>query len=88
MVLTEKCSLKCDGCSNLMQYYAKPIDEDFEQCIKSIDKFLNTVDYVFEIRVLGGEPFMYKRIYEVIEHLYKYDNYGKIQSIPTVHNMS
>ena len=62
-----------------MQYYAKPVDEDFEQCIKSIDKFLNTVDYVFEIRVLGGEPFMYKRIYEVIEHLYKYDNYGKIQ---------
>ena len=48
-----------------MQYYAKPVDEDFEQCIKSIDKFLNTVDYVFEIRVLGGEPFMYKRIYEV-----------------------
>ena len=40
----------------------KPVDEDFEQCIKSIDKFLNTVDYVFEIRVLGGEPFMYKRI--------------------------
>jgi organic radical activating enzyme len=79
LVLTEKCSLKCDGCSNLMQYYAKPIDEDFEQCIKSIDKFLNTVDYVFEIRVLGGEPFMYKRIYEVIEHLYKYDNYGKLQ---------
>jgi len=79
LVLTEKCSLKCDGCSNLMQYYAKPVDEDFEQCIKSIDKFLNTVDYVFEIRVLGGEPFMYKRIYEVIEHLYKYDNYGKLQ---------
>ena len=22
---------------------------------------------------------MYKRIYEVIEHLYKYNNYGKIQ---------
>jgi len=79
LVLTEKCSLKCDGCSNLMQYYAKPIDEDFEQCIKSIDKFMNTIDYVYEIRVIGGEPLMYKRIYEVIEHLYKYDNYGKLQ---------
>ena len=79
LVLTEKCSLKCDGCSNLMQYYAKPIDEDFEQCIKSIDKFLTTIDYVYEIRVIGGEPLMYKRITEVIEHLYKYNNYGKIQ---------
>ena len=34
LVLTEKCSLKCVGCSNLMHYYAKPIDEDFEQVIK------------------------------------------------------
>ena len=41
LVLTEKCSLKCDGCSNLMQYYAKPVDEDFDQCIKSIDTFMN-----------------------------------------------
>lgn len=79
LVLTEKCSLKCDGCSNLMQYYAKPIDEDFDQCIKSIDKFMATVDYVYEIRVIGGEPLMYKRVDEVIKHLYKYDNYGKIQ---------
>ena len=62
-----------------MQYYAKPIDEDFDQCIKSIDKFLSTIDYVYEIRVIGGEPLMYKRITEVIEHLYKYNNYGKIQ---------
>ena len=79
LVLTEKCSLKCDGCSNLMQYYVKPIDEDFDQCIKSIDKFMNTVDYVYEIRVIGGEPLMYKRIDEIITHLYKYNNYGKIQ---------
>ena len=72
LVLTEKCSLNCDGCSNLMQYYAKPVDEDFDQCIKSIDTFMNTIDYVYEIRVLGGEPLMYKRIDEVIKHLYKY----------------
>ena len=79
LVLTEKCSLKCDGCSNLMQYYAKPIDEDFEQCIRSIDTFLSTIDHVQEIRVIGGEPLMYKRVDEVIKHLYNYDNYGKIQ---------
>ena len=62
-----------------MQYYAKPIDEDFEQCIRSIDTFLSTIDHVQEIRVIGGEPLMYKRVDEVIKHLYNYDNYGKIQ---------
>ena len=79
LVLTEKCSLKCVGCSNLMHYYAKPIDEDFEQVIKSIDTFMNTIDYVYEIRIIGGEPLMYKRIDEVIKHLLtSYENYGKI----------
>ena len=78
IVLTEKCSLKCKDCSNLMQFYAKPVDEDFEQVIKSIDIFMKTVDYVYEMRVIGGEPLMYKRIDEVIKHLLTYKNFGKL----------
>ena len=40
---------------------------------------MNTVDYVYEIRIIGGEPLMYKRIDEVIKHLLtSYENYGKI----------
>ena len=66
LVLTEKCSLKCKDCSNLMQYYTKPIDEDFEQMISALDKFMNSVDFVNEVRLIGGEPLMYKRIAEVI----------------------
>ena len=33
IVLTEKCSLKCKHCSNLMQYYEKPIDNEFDDII-------------------------------------------------------
>jgi hypothetical protein len=78
LVLTEKCSLKCKDCSNLMQYYAKPIDEDFSQLITTLDKFMNAVDYVYEIRLIGGEPFMYKRIDEVIKKTLNYKNCGNI----------
>ena len=78
LVLTEKCSLKCKDCSNLMQYYAKPIDEDFSQLTYSLDKFMNTVDYVQEIRFIGGEPLMYKRIDEVIKKTLTYKNFGRI----------
>ena len=28
--ITEKCSLKCKDCSNLMQYYKKPVDTDYD----------------------------------------------------------
>ena len=78
LVLTEKCSLKCKDCSNLMQYYAKPIDEDFSQLVSTLDKFMNVVDYVYEIRFIGGEPLMYKRIDEVIKQTLSYKNCGNI----------
>ena len=78
LVLTEKCSLKCKDCSNLMQYYAKPIDEDFSQLISTLDKLMNAVDYVYEIRFIGGEPLMYKRIDEVIKKTLNYKNFGNI----------
>ena len=78
LVLTEKCSLKCKDCSNLMQFYAKPVDEDFNQLVKSLDKFMETVDYVYEIRLIGGEPFMYKKIDEVLNRILTYKNCGNI----------
>ena len=37
LMLTEKCSLKCKDCANLMQLYAKPIDQDYEMVISSIN---------------------------------------------------
>ena len=52
LVLTEKCSLKCKDCSNLMQYYAKPVDEDFSQLISTLEKFMSVVDYVYEMLLL------------------------------------
>ena len=67
LVLTEKCSLKCKDCSNLMQYYAKPVDEDYEILTQSLDKFMKNVDFVNEVRLIGGEPLMYKKIDEVME---------------------
>ena len=78
LVLTEKCSLKCKDCSNLMQYYAKPVDEDFEVLKKSLNNFLSSVDFVGEIRLIGGEPLLYKKIGDVMELILKYNNYNKI----------
>jgi uncharacterized Fe-S cluster-containing radical SAM superfamily protein len=56
--ITEKCSLKCKDCSNLMQYFAKPKHADFAQLISAAKRLLNAIDYCYEIRILGGEPFV------------------------------
>ncbi len=76
--ITEKCSLKCKDCSNLMQYYKKPVDADFEILSQSINKILNAVDFVDELRVLGGDPFMNKDLEKIINELVKYKNIGRI----------
>jgi organic radical activating enzyme len=76
--ITEKCSLKCKDCSNLMQYYQKAEDTDQELLFKSIDKIMDSVDSLGEFRVLGGDPFMYKKMHEVVNKLVTYDKCKKV----------
>lgn len=71
VVITEKCTLKCKDCSNLMQYYEAPINISYEEIINDFDKLTNSVDEIYEIRLIGGEPFMNKDIYKIIEYLVK-----------------
>ncbi len=76
--ITEKCSLKCKDCSNLMQYYKKPIDTDFNILVNAMDKIMSSVDFIDELRVLGGDPFMYKELGKIINKLSTYENVGRI----------
>lgn len=67
IVVTEKCSLKCEKCSNLMQYYQNPENMDMIEIRNSLNKILNVVDCINELRILGGEPFMNPDFYELID---------------------
>lgn len=78
LVLTTKCSLKCEGCANLMQYYEKTSDVDFEIICKSINRLLKVIDFIDTIYVLGGEPFLYRKLDAVLNYLSKYENIGEI----------
>jgi organic radical activating enzyme len=78
IMITEKCSLKCQDCANLMQYYVKPQDGTLDGIISSVDWLSSVVDGVYEFRLIGGEPFMNKRIYEIIEQLLAFDIFNKL----------
>ncbi|OOM79963.1 radical SAM protein [Clostridium sp. BL-8] len=69
IVITERCSLKCRDCSNLMQYYEKPKDCNIDMTLESIDSLCSVVDEVNEFRVIGGEPFMNKEWHLVVKKL-------------------
>ena len=58
VIITERCSLKCKDCSNLMQYYTDPKHCDVSLILKSLSAFFASVDDILEFRILGGEPFL------------------------------
>jgi organic radical activating enzyme len=78
VMITEKCSLKCKDCANLMQYYKKPQDGTLDGILSSVEWLLNVVDGVYEFRLIGGEPFMNKQIYKIIERLVGFENFKKL----------
>ena len=69
LVITEKCTLKCKDCANLMQYYDDPKTYEVDFILKGIDELVKKIDFINEIRVIGGEPFLNKDIYHVLSHL-------------------
>ena len=81
--ITTRCSLRCKHCSNLIPCYKKPSDYDLDLLKKSIKSFLECINNIVYIRVLGGEPFLSKNLYDVIKLLL---NSNKIQRIEVVTN--
>lgn len=69
LIITERCSLRCKDCSNLMQYYKNPKDCDINLLLKSVDVFFKVIDEVMDFRVIGGDVFMNREWYKVVERL-------------------
>jgi organic radical activating enzyme len=69
IIVTERCSLKCRDCSNLMQYYQRPVDCHISQVVSDIDALCATVDGLNEVRLIGGEPLMNRDFGLVVQRL-------------------
>jgi len=68
IVISEKCSLNCKDCSNLMQYYKNAQNLNYEMIKEDFEKLSKKMDHIFEVRLIGGEPFMNKDIYRIIDY--------------------
>jgi len=78
IVITEACSMKCVSCSNLMPYYKNPKSDSVDNILKSFDLVQKCVDLFYEVRILGGEPFMHKQMHKIINEIVKYKNIEKV----------
>ena len=70
LVLTEKCSLKCKDCANLMQYYQNPVNIEKQELLDDLEDLMSVADEVNEIRIIGGEPLMNKDFHDISVRLH------------------
>lgn len=78
LILTEKCSLKCGDCSNLMQYYEKPVDISSDELKHNLDDMCAVADEINEIRIIGGDPLMNKDFHTAISYAASKQNVNKV----------
>ncbi|AJC89927.1 radical SAM protein [Campylobacter subantarcticus] len=71
LVLTTRCTLRCESCNNLMQYFS-PSNQytcTLEGIIESLELLLSKVDSIARVRIIGGEPLLFKDLPQLIEYL-------------------
>lgn len=84
--ISAQCTLNCRDCANFMQTYAahrkaKPMDID---AVKSwLSAFIESVDHIMTLRVMGGEPLMQKQFTELFKWILEQP---KLQHIQIVSN--
>ena len=67
LVITEYCNLRCKDCGSLIPYYKNPAHIKLDEILSPLDNFLNAIDELYELRILGGEPFLYPSIGELLD---------------------
>lgn len=81
VVVTERCTLRCTNCSSLMPQYINPKDCNFEILVKSMEAIMQTVDYIYHMEVLGGEPFLNSELSLILRCLALYKTILQIDVI-------
>lgn len=66
--VTNKCSLQCKYCADLIPYYKKKENIDYKEIIKDINLLINSVDYIHELLIIGGETFLHPDLYKIIRY--------------------
>jgi len=69
VLVTERCTLACSHCNMFMPHFVSPDHRNLETIKYDIDLFFNKVDYVSVFHLVGGEPFLYPFIEDVIRYV-------------------
>ena len=85
LVLTTRCTLRCESCNNLMQYFnsKNAYTCSLQGISAALDAIFSVVDSIGSVRIIGGEPLLFKDIAKVAQKL---ENEPKVKSFNIVTN--
>ena len=81
--VTQRCNLRCKNCVFMMPYFEKPVDFNIENTLQYIRRMLDCIDAIQILRILGGEPFLYHDLEEVVKEAL---NSPKVRTVEIVTN--
>lgn len=67
--ITEKCSLNCKYCISLMPYYGNPANYILKDIKEEIEALIEVSDKIMELQIVGGEPFIYPELADVLDYV-------------------
>lgn len=76
--VTTHCNLKCKYCSNLIPNIHSKQHIDFDKIKKSVEMLLSKIDYLYRVKIHGGEVLLHPQLCDIIDF---FNGLSKIQSI-------
>lgn len=79
--MTSHCTLKCEKCISYIPYFKYGVVVPLDRLLKDIDLLFSKVDYVFKLKLLGGEGFLYPDLPMYVDYIYNnyHDRIGSIR---------
>lgn len=69
IMVTPVCSLNCENCSQFIPYWKDKKSFDLKQLESDLDLYFEIVDFVMDMNIVGGEPFLYDELEEYIRYI-------------------
>lgn len=69
VALTTRCSLNCKHCNMYIPHFQSGTNQKIESIKEDIDSYFKIVDKTYTFSLLGGEPFLYHNLDELIHYI-------------------
>jgi len=67
--ITDACTMRCKFCVNLLDYMPERKGLDYESVVRTLTNFIDKVDFVRRLPLMGGEPFTYPHLEKLLRYI-------------------